>query len=263
MSTSTEKSKVLRIIAWPFLAILNIAIFIIISPVAFVYGSIYFCLHPSANIGMPRKFMPPVQTYLGHFQRLHPDLMSRIRRHATQDREGWIQRELELWPHSGKVGFMSSPANHESCPAAILFSGLEHAGWSRKVIWELLRDQVEEAGLVTDAEKDAFARVMSRMCDHELTEKAAAMIRWCMRHGLLNKERTVTLPEVDLENGEHVIEASIDSLAWILEGGKVVRPPRVIKSQKSILVLMLNLEKEFSTAVMFAELFDMRFSHGS
>ncbi|KAL2851025.1 hypothetical protein BJY01DRAFT_245234 [Aspergillus pseudoustus] len=261
MSTSTGTSKALRIIAWPFVAILNITILIVISPIAFLSGIVYCCLHPSANRGMPRKLMPPVQTYLDHFQRLHPDLMSRIRRHATQDREGWIQRELELWPHTGKVGFMSSPANCESCPSAILFSGLEHAGWSRKVIWGLLRDQVEKGGLVADTEKASFAEVMSSMCDHQLSEKVAAMNQWCMLHGLLNKERTVTLPEVDIENGEHTIEASTDSLNWILEVGKAVRPPRVIKGRKSILVLMLNLQEEFSTTVHFSDLFDMRFNH--
>ncbi|KAL2782692.1 hypothetical protein BJX66DRAFT_320119, partial [Aspergillus keveii] len=236
---------ILRIIAWPFLAILNLTIMIIIFPIAAVYGAVYFCLHPSANARMRRRYMPPVQTYLDHFQRLHPDLMERISQHASQDREGWVDRELEMWPNSAKGFFRWSVANHESCPAAILFAGLEHAGWSRKVIWDLLRDQVEGAGLVNKEEKRALARAMSTMCDHQLTEKAAAMLRWSQRHGFLNQQEAVTLPEMDIESGQQVVEASADSLAWILEEGKVVRPPRTITGQE--LARMVKLEAEFST----------------
>ncbi|KAL3482936.1 hypothetical protein BJX62DRAFT_221030 [Aspergillus germanicus] len=196
---------------------------------------------------MRRKDMPSVQTYLDHFQRLHPELMSRISNDAKQDTEGWIHRELDMWPHSAEGRFMPTVHNDESCPAAILFAGLEHGGWSRRVIWTLLREQVEEAGLVSDTEKLAFARVMSTMCDHQVTERGWAMIRWAMRHGLPNPEVTITLPELDIEAGNNTIEASTESLNWILKEGKIVRPPLLIKGHKSILVLMLQLSMEFST----------------
>jgi hypothetical protein len=191
--------------------------------------------------------MPPVQTNLDHYQSLHPDLMSRITNHAKDDTEGWINTELDMWPHSAKGWFLPTVHNDESCPAAIMFAGLEHAGWSRRVVWALLRDQVEEAGLVNDAERQAFARVMSRMCDHQVTEHGWAMIRWGMRHGLLSKEQTITLPEQDVEDGRDVVEASTDSLSWILDKGKVLRPPRLIKGHPSILVLMVKLSEEFWT----------------
>ncbi|KAL3458146.1 hypothetical protein BJX64DRAFT_292411 [Aspergillus heterothallicus] len=247
MESTPVKAKALKVITWPFLAIINLVLLVILFPVGLVYGAVYSCLHRPANAHMPRKYMPPVQVYLNHFQRLHPDLMARISRHAVRDTEGWIQRELEMWPHSGKIGFMATVANHESCPAAIFFAGLEHAGWSRQVIWELLRDQVEGAELVTEEEKAAFALVMSAMCDHQITELAMSIIRWCSEHGLLNKEKIVILPETDVERGENVIEASPDSLSWILEGGKIVRPPRLVRNHKSILLLMINLEAEFNT----------------
>jgi hypothetical protein len=103
----------------PFVAIVKIVIIIAFLPIGFTYGGIYFCLHPSANARMRRNDMPPVRTYLDHFQRLHAELMSKFHITPTRTlRAGYIRN----W----KYGHIQLKGG--SCQRfTILFAALDHA----------------------------------------------------------------------------------------------------------------------------------------
>lgn len=98
----------------------------------------------------------------------------------------------------------------------------------RKVLWAFLRDKVEEAGLVNDDEIRAFAAVMEKMCSHQTRDIIERFMPWRKPSSTVLKkakkpeeveEQKRTLPE-----GMPIVEATRESVDWILQKGAVVLP---------------------------------------
>lgn len=187
----------------------------------------YSFYHLSANWGIRKKDMPPVQLYLDYFYRLHPDLTaglhSNIERLLPVTKDPFMPQSIVYWPHKCH----SNTGATELTGSATLFIVLEDAGWPRRVVWTFLRDEVEKNAVdlkLTDAQKGEFAHVMEKMCCHHLAgyaEKLLHKIFYAWRNKQVREMVFNLEPLTDLHA---VIPASLDSLDWMLRRGCVVTP---------------------------------------
>jgi hypothetical protein len=67
------------LVTWPFSMLSYWIILTIVAIIALILPLPYTLAHRSANFGMLKRDMPPVQLYLDQFEKLHPELMSSIR----------------------------------------------------------------------------------------------------------------------------------------------------------------------------------------
>lgn len=158
---------------WWILVVLSRGIFVLFYICYAFLTAPYTLLYYSSNISMRSKHFPPVELYLAHFERLYPNLMEYVAA-SFKLTKGQDQYAISSWPHDTSrsvvpLGLVTlSHTEWTFTRAAGLFSHLEAAGWKREVIWTFLRDTVERANLVTQEEKDAFAKVLKIMTTHQI-----------------------------------------------------------------------------------------------
>lgn len=194
---------------------LLLAIFVITAP--------YTLFYYSPNWGMQMSNAPPVEVYLNHFDRMHPDLMSyasaalknAMQPYGQGNNQAWSVR---YWPRH--------PQAYAFTRSAGLFGRLEAAGWDRKLLWTFLRDEVERAGCVTDAETAAFAAVMDIMNSHRLidwiTESLGRVFALFQRPPRILDEATVAQRFALVSLPVCFVRA--DSINWILRRGVILVP---------------------------------------
>ncbi|KAL2015120.1 hypothetical protein VTK56DRAFT_6294 [Thermocarpiscus australiensis] len=134
--------------------------------------------------------------------------------------------------------------------SAGLLAKLEEAGWSRRVFWTFLRNTVEQAGLVTQEEKDAFARVMDVMNSHYLLGWLINARRWRFSGGGGGSGEVQTQTQAQSQTqtpsrrqqlqqkiaeeyasrtGFPIVQVPEDSLTWIFQRGAVLVPSEKVE----------------------------------
>lgn len=181
----------------------------------------YSFYHSSPNWGIRKTDMPPVQLYLDHFSRLHPDLTaglhSNIERLLPITKKPFLPQSTRYWPNKYH-------SNTGSTAFTGLFPILEDAGWPRRVVWTFLRDEVEKTAVVTDAQKGEFAHVMEKMCSHHLADYEAKLLHKVFGTWRNKQVRKMVFNLEPLTDLHAVIPVSLDSLDWVLRRGSVVTP---------------------------------------
>jgi hypothetical protein len=120
------------------------------------------------------KEKPPVELYLDRFEALYRDLMSFVPSSST----GGHALSVEFWPFKLTKEPFPLPGpdvmtmtiigdkDYAFSKAAMVFGRLEDAGWSRRVLYEFLRDKVERSECaLTVQQKADFALAMEKMCN--------------------------------------------------------------------------------------------------
>jgi hypothetical protein len=211
------------IIIVPPLAILGIIIIILTLP--------YTLYYYSPNWGMRKRHMPPVQLYLDHFERLHPELISSVAEAHKFTRKG-KPPGIKFWPVKNyehvviPIPFVATYSSKKwtFSQAAGLFGRLEASGVAdRPVLWTFLRDEVERAGLVNETEKEAFMKVMTMMCTHRLKDLILKLKRSGKGSSGHSKEPAGP-PERNMPMGMEVVLVEKDSVEWILHEGAFLVP---------------------------------------
>jgi len=221
---------------------IGLAVAIVVIPLTYPYTYFYY----SSNWAMLEPDMPIVQLYLDHFQSLYPELISHV---AAENRSIYLQQSTELQQSTpaalrkrvpGSIDFWPKSTNyhvtdgrphyhwmtrHHFTQAAGLFFQLEDAGWSRKVLWTFLRDQVEERGLVSQEEMEQYAAVMTKMCSHNLVGLFWPLPNKAV-HTFLTKWYISGLKQWDGDGevpaGMSIVHVSLDSVEWLLQGGALL-----------------------------------------
>ncbi|KAJ5604478.1 hypothetical protein N7510_009632 [Penicillium lagena] len=227
-----------------FYFLIIVPILLVVEVLVFPFTLPYTLYHFSSNWSLTSSDEAPVALYLKHFERIHPDLIRYVgAAHETKSSRR-PPRHIKFWPRQSRHFFLPIPCiatityrEWTFSHAAGLFATLENVGWDRKLLWTFLRDQVEGAGLVTDAEKDAFAKVMQKMNSHRYTGLIVALWRsWI-------KSRNVEKVSQNLQRrvneatdkfgylGLPIVTVTGDSMNWILQrsailvlGGVSARP---------------------------------------
>lgn len=218
-------------------------LFVLLPPLAlfiFLYIIItlpYTLFFFSANWSMQSKHFPPVEVYLAHFERLHPELMAYVAlAHERFRGQNTGSGGIEFWPHKTKheTVFLIIATITETqwsfTQAAGFLARLEDAGWNRRLVWTFLRDRVEQAGVVSQEEREAFARVMELMNSHRILNVSFG-------HGTIwnsislhfrGNDHARQLEEAAAARYAHlgrpIEHAREDSLEWVLHRGAVVLP---------------------------------------
>lgn len=200
---------------------------VIIIIVALPYTLHYY----SSNWGMNKKYMPPVQLYLDHFERLHPELISSVAEAHKLTTKG-EPPGIKFWPVKDyKHVFLPIPlvVTYDSkkwtfSQAGGLFGRLEASGVAnRRALWKFLRDEVERAGLVNETEKEAFMKVMTVMNSHRLGDLILKMK--CFGKGSAGHTKESTAPPGRrVPVGMDVVLVGKDSVEWILRKGAFLVP---------------------------------------
>jgi len=219
-------------VAVPVLGLAYLIYMIVTLPLTLIFFS--------SNWSMRPKYFPPVEVYLALFERLHPDLIAYVAvAHevaAQQEAGGFWTQAISSWPHktNRNTTYLVIATVVETqwsfTHAAGFFARLEGAGWSRKVVWTFLRDQVEGAGMVSQEQKDAFAKVMTMMNSGRLLPGPGALgDLWTGLRALFHDsgypqrlEERAAARYAHL--GRPILHARKDSLDWVLHRGAVVLP---------------------------------------
>ncbi|RJE17969.1 hypothetical protein PHISCL_09696 [Aspergillus sclerotialis] len=220
--------KILGVLLFiPYAIVLILAGFIIhplLHAIALPYTLYYF----SPNWRLMGSKHPVVDLYIQRFERLHPTLIYFVSRAYSQRQNKRPPNTLRYWPHESKHEFLLIPFLFEErhswkfSQGAGLFALLEDAGVKRQVLWTFLRDQVESAGLATEEEKAAFARIMKKMNSHRFDGALPVAMRWSAVIGMVmgkaekRKQKTARLRELAAPLGVPVEEASPDSVDWLV-----------------------------------------------
>ncbi|KAJ5904874.1 uncharacterized protein N7473_001790 [Penicillium subrubescens] len=199
-----------------------------INPILVIVTLPYTFYHFSPNWGMQDKDMPPVQLYIDHFYRLHPDLIVGL--HSNFERLQLFTgkdpiplQRIAFWPYK----YDKNTGQTEFNFVAALFAVLEDAGWPRRVIWTFLRDEVEKNTVdlgLTDAQKGEFARVMQKMSSHHLAGYITKLSHK-VYGARMNKQAREMMSNLEPLTDLHtVIPVSLNSVDWVLQRGCVVSP---------------------------------------
>ena len=198
----------------------------------------YTLYYPSSNFSMMSADMPPVQLYLNHFESLYPELIASVAAAHRLKRKG-RPPGIKFWPRKTDryflpMVFVTITSTHWTfSQSAGLFARLEATQiWDRRVLWAFLRDKVEQAGLVNEAEKAAFAAVMEKMCSHRLRDALAKLAVLTGLNGTKGKpnERNRSMPM-----GMPVVPVGNDSMEWILQKGAFLVPNETVQPRLSSL----------------------------
>jgi len=166
------------ILRWPVLSIPFLFVFYIVEiaiEIVVAYAVIpltipYTLFYYPSNWTMSTKDKAVVQRYLDHFQALYPALMAKVvivnARLARTRRS--VPRSIEFWPKDSLYNPCAKKTTYTFSQAAGLFFRLEDAGWPRRVLYDFLRNKVEQIGPISQEEKEAFAAAMQRTCRYDL-----------------------------------------------------------------------------------------------
>lgn len=217
----------------PYL-ILVIPLYFAITTIALPYTLFY----RSSNWSMRKRDMPAIQLYLDHFRSLYPQLVASIvtahdaahrlspRKKLLSAIDFWpTKRDHDYWITSNEGRYIST-THYEYSQITELFIALESAGWSRRTLLMFLRDKVEQrSGLVPHEEKEAFARVMEKLCTHDFMSWLWATVA-IASFRFLFQWADVRLKEwdQDVPVGIRAICVSLDSVDWVLERGAFLLP---------------------------------------
>jgi hypothetical protein len=216
------------ILRWPVLSIPFLILFSIIElavEIVVAYAVIpltipYTLFYYTSNWTMSNKDRPIVQLYLDHFQALYPALMAKVVNARLTRTPYSVPRSIEFWPKESLYIPCSRRTRYTFTQAAGLFFRLEDAGWPRRVLYEFLRNQVEQTGYVSQEEKEAFAAAMRRTCGHDLVGQL-----WPPPNKALHTLFTGwTMPKLrDWEGkapgGARIVRVSRESVDWLLQRG--------------------------------------------
>ncbi|GAM38812.1 hypothetical protein TCE0_034r09855 [Talaromyces pinophilus] len=200
-------------------------IVLLIGAIVAIVSFPYTFYHFSPNWGMLKRDMPPVQFYLDHFSRLHPDLIGALhlnfeKLQAFIGKEPLVPQSIAYWPHKYH-------ANTGSTEFTALFPVLEDAGWPRHVVWAFLRDEVEkntgELNL-TNAQKGEFARVMQKMTNHHVAGYVSKLLYKVFGARMNKQAREMVFHLEPLTDTHTVVPVSLNSLDWVLRRGCVITP---------------------------------------
>lgn len=203
-------------------------VMLLIGPIMVIVTLPYTLYHFSPNWGIQEKDMPPVQLYLDHFYRLHPELIAGLhsnseRLHLLTGKDPIPHRRIAFWPYK----YDKIRGRTEFTFVTVLFAVLEDAGWPRCVIWTFLRDEVEKNTVdlgLTAAQKGEFARVMQKMNSHDLASYIAKLSHKVYGARMNKQARRMVSNLEPLTHLHTVIPVSLDSLDWVLQRGCVVTP---------------------------------------
>ena len=240
--------KILYILAWvlqqAFLWLIVVPVIIIVTLIIFFLTLPYTLFYYSSNFSLLPKDFPPVEVYLRHFERLHPDLITYVAlAHiaAAERRQPLGPPGINYWPRkkSSEYLFLVVVTNTHTewtfSQAADLFAMLEAAQWDRKLLWTFLRDQVEQAGLATQEEKEAYMKVMEKMNSHRLMTVMVPVLQkiaWlcCCGGDCDGQAEQQQQEEVQADRYAHlnlpIEHVQEDSLDWILHRGVLLVPNR-------------------------------------
>jgi hypothetical protein len=192
----------------------------------------YTLYYYSPNRGMHKRYMPPVQLYLDHFERLHPELISSVAKAHKLIKKG-EPPGIRFWPVKNyeHLVFPTPVASFSSkkwtfSQAAGLFGRLEASRVAdRRVLWTFLRDEVERAGLVNETEKEAFKEVMTVMCAHRLSDLITKLKFSGERSSGCSKEPAAPSGR-NMPMGMEVVLVKRDSVEWIFHKGALLVPAK-------------------------------------
>jgi hypothetical protein len=199
--------------------IVLIPIYLLVQLLGLPYTIYYY----SPNWGLSESDMPAVQLYIDHFQSLYPDLISSVAEaHKLAGRiDKQKLRAIDFWPHGKSLEIRPSllPVNVDKqwtfSQATGLLCRLETVGWRRVVVWAFLRDTVEQSGRVSQEQKERFATVMEKMCNHDLK---AGFFSICNK-ALPSSWQRLRGGDRDMPMGIPVVQVREDSLQWLLQKG--------------------------------------------
>ncbi|KAL8926891.1 MAG: hypothetical protein Q9208_002700 [Pyrenodesmia sp. 3 TL-2023] len=187
---------------------------------AFVLFLPYSFYHFSSNWGIRKKDMPVVQTYLDHFQSLHPCLAEHLSQVFQPPRwkSSTCPGTVRFWPHDSKTEYTAttSVTNYNFSPAAGLFFVLEDLHFPRRMLWEFLRDEVESHHSVSEMDKAEFRRVMEKMCTGYVLTIIIPTNGWKKREDNRNMEKGFSLPEAVPMGCQVVPLKEGDGMEWVL-----------------------------------------------
>jgi hypothetical protein len=199
-----------------------------------IVGLPYTLHYYSSNWGMNKKYMPPVQLYLDHFESLHPELIASVaeaHKLTTGEPPG-----IRFWPvHDYDRVFIQIPfvatytiREWTFSQAAGLFGRLEASGVAdRRALWKFLRDEVERAGLVNETEKEAFMEVMTVMNSHRL-ETLILKLNCDGKRSAGHTRESAAPPGRRVPVGMDVVLVGKDSVEWILRRGAFLVPEKSV-----------------------------------
>lgn len=216
--------------------VVGLAIFFPYVIITLPYTLIFF----SSNWSMRQKHAPAVETYLHYFEQLHPDLMAYVV--AAHDACGGdaMPNMIKYWPHKTKRTYLPlivvniTEEQTTFKHAAGLFARLEEVGWKRKLVWEFLRDKVEQSGLPTPEERAAFAKSMKVMNSHNIVSPQwgpGSIFQAVSRRFRDQEKRRAAQQEAETAAaakyaylGRPVEHVRRDSLEWLLHRGALLLP---------------------------------------
>jgi len=233
----------------PYKIIIGVLLVVIFPPVCLailVVSLPYTLFYRSSNWSMRERDMPAIQLYIDHFQTLYPDLTSAItsalrmatyleptHRRSTHlvPKPNKPPSTIDFWPAKRLRDVHCIPCicyvditDYEYSQVTALLCHFEYAGWPRRMLLAFLRDKVEQGGLVSPEEKEAFAVVMEKLCAHNF-------MLWL--HRVLDRlvQFLIGWTETPLKEwggnvpmGMRTVRASLDSVDWVLERGAVLIP---------------------------------------
>ncbi|KAJ6038289.1 hypothetical protein N7499_004234 [Penicillium canescens] len=209
--------------------------YFIVNPILHFLALPYTLKYFSSNWSLLCFETQPGELYLHHFERLHPDLIEHVRAAYAARTNKRPPRKLKFWPReTSHIILPLVVAIREwkfSC-ATGLFALLEDCGWDRTLLWTFLRDQVENAGLVSAEEKVAFARVMEVACSNRFKGIRPAWVRSLqfLRKWTGETERSSKMQQAQIEKlkekfdslGVPVIAVSGNCIDWVLQRNAVL-----------------------------------------
>ena len=222
----------------PWMVIMILPYLILVIP---LYLAIMTITHPytlfyrSSNWSMRKRDMPAIQLYLDHFQSLYPQIVASIVNAHRLSPRGNPLRAIDFWPAKRDRDYWITSnsgdryirtMHYEYSQITGLFIALESAGWSRRTLLMFLRDKVEQrSGLVPHEEKEAFARVMEKLCTHDFMSwlwatVASASFRFLFQWAEVRLKEW----DQDVPMGMRAIRVSLDSVDWVLERGAFLLP---------------------------------------
>jgi hypothetical protein len=216
-------------------------------------ASPYTLFYYAPNWGMLDKEISPVQLYLDHFEVLYPNLISFIASVSNSTiSTGRHAQSVEFWPFKlteqpftipGPTGLITGSKGYAFSKAAELFGRLEDAGWSRRVLYTFLRDKVEQSEYELSAqEKEAFAAVMQKMCNHCFIPWLTNAYHWIFDLSTQWMYRRVKGWDIHLPSEMRIVYVDMNSVEWILERGNahlpgvllVPRSPKALSSMERL-----------------------------
>ena len=101
---------------------------------------------------------------------------------------------------------------------------MEGAGWPRSVLLAFIRDKVEQSGVVPKEEKEAFAKVMHKMCTHDLLPRLSRLGRVLTANCFDWTSSRLKEWDHNVPLGMRTVQVRLDSVDWLFERGAFLVP---------------------------------------